>query len=171
MDYKIPFRGLEEGAHQYEYDIDDSFFTMFPDGEIHQGKLTVKVEFIKRSTGIESFFDISGVVKVACDRCLDDFDYPVAFQGKLFFEFGQESKEVSEELVIVSKEEDYIELDQYIYEYINLSLPIQKVHPEDEDGNSNCNAEMLAKLNSMIVNNDNNEIDDPRWDKLRDLIN
>lgn len=171
MDYKIPFRGLKNGKHQYEYSIGDEFFEAFSEGEISQGNLMASVELIKRSTGIESFFKISGEVKVACDRCLEEFYYPIEYSGKLFFEFGQEAEEVSDELVIVSPADNYLDLDQFIYEYINLSLPIQKFHPEDENGNSNCNAEMLAKLNSMIVNNDDDEIDDPRWDKLRDLIN
>ena len=170
MDYKIPFRGLREGKHRYEFNIDDKFFKTISESDIKQGKLVAVVELIKRKTGIESFFDISGEVKVVCDRCLDDFYYPVEFKGKLFFEFGDETKEVSDELLILSGSENYLELDKYIYEFINLSLPLQKFHSEDKDGNSLCNADMLAKLNAMIVNNDD-EIDDPRWDKLRDLIN
>jgi uncharacterized metal-binding protein YceD (DUF177 family) len=171
MDYKIPFKGLENGKHQYEFTIDDKFFEEFPEGEINRGSLIAKVELNKRTTGIESFFEISGIVKMPCDRCLDDLDCPVEFQGKLFFEFGHESEEVSDELVMLSPSENYLELDIYIYEYIILSLPIQNIHPNDKNGKSLCNAEMLAKLNSMIVNNDDDEIDDPRWDKLRDLIN
>jgi len=171
VDYKIPFRGLENGKHQYEFNIDNKFFEGFPEGDISKGNLIAKVELIKRSTGVESFFDVSGKVTLPCDRCLDDLEVPIEFQGKLFFEFGHESEEVSDELVMLSPSDHYLELDLYIYEYIILSLPIQKIHSDDEDGNSLCNAEMLSKLNSMIVNNDDDEIDDPRWDKLRDLIN
>ncbi len=171
MDYKIPFRGLKNGSHQYEFNVDDKFFEAFPEGDIKKGNLVAKVDLIKRSNGIEATFEIVGTVTVPCDRCLDDFDCPVEFSGKMLFEFGLESEEVSDELVILSPGDNYIDLDQYIYEYINLSLPIQKVHPDDENGNSLCNADMIAKLKSLNVNNDDDEIDDPRWDKLRDLIN
>ena len=171
MDYKIPFRGLKDGKHQYEFNIDDKFFEAISESEIKQGKLVATVELIKRPTGVESLFDISGVVKVACDRCLDEFACPIEYKGKLFFEFGNEPQELSDELIVLAPDENYLEIDKYIYEFINLSLPIQKIHAEDKDGNSLCNAEMLAKLDSMIVNNDNDEIDDPRWDKLKDLIN
>jgi len=171
MDYKIPFRGLNNGKHQYNYDIDEKFFEFFSESEIAKGKLSVVVDLIKRSTGIESHFEINGTVTVPCDRCLDDMDCSIEFEGKLFFEFGQETEEVSDELVMLAPDVNYLELDVYIYEYINLSLPIQKFHDDDEEGNSLCNAEMLAKLSSMTVNNDDDKIDDPRWDKLRDLIN
>lgn len=170
MDYTIPFRGLKAGKHQYEYRIDDKFFEAFPDGELKHGRLIVNVELIKRSTGLEVEFIISGKVKVTCDRCLDAFLMPVAYQGKLFFEFGQESREVTDELIMLSGADDDLDLSQYIYEYINLSLPLQKIHPDDHEGNSLCNAEMLKRLNNSSNNNDD-EIDDPRWDKLRDLIN
>jgi len=171
MDYKIPFRGLKEGKHQYEYHIDDRFFDSFSENELKGGDLQVEIELIKRSTGIESTFEISGQVKVACDRCLEDYDCPVSYAGKLFFEFGTESKEISDELIMIAPGEDYLEMDKFIYEFISLSLPFQKFHPNDEKGNSLCNPDMLAKLNNMTVNNNDDEIDDPRWDKLRDLIN
>lgn len=171
VDYNIPFKGLKDGKHQYEFRIDDKFFEAFPESEIHHGSLKASVELIKRSTGIESFFDIQGKVTVPCDRCLDDMEYPVNYQGKLYFEFGEESEEVTDELVIISGGENFLELAQYIYEFINLSLPLQKTHGENEAGESQCNQEMLARLGSMISNNDDDEIDDPRWDKLRDLIN
>jgi uncharacterized metal-binding protein YceD (DUF177 family) len=171
VDYNIPFKGLKDGKHQYEFRIDDKFFEKFPESEIHKGVLTARVELIKRPTGIETFFDIQGIVTVPCDRCLDDMEYPVKYEGKLYFEFGEASEEVTDELVIISGGENYLELAQYIYEFINLSLPLQKMHGLNNEGESLCNQEMLARLGSILSNNDEDEIDDPRWDKLRDLIN
>ncbi len=167
MDYKIPFKGLKNGKHQFKFIIDDKFFKTISDSEIKQGGLVAVVELIKRSTGVELFFDISGKVKVPCDRCLDEFDCPIEYKGKLFFEFGTESEDVTDELVVLASDENYLDLKRYIYEFIKLSLPIQKFHSDEKF----CNADMLAKLNDMIINNDDDKIDDPRWDKLRDLIN
>ena len=58
---------------------------------------------------------------------------------------------------------------QHIYEYIQLALPIKRVHTDDSEGNSTCDPEMLKKLNEFIVEEENNT--DPRWDELRKLIN
>jgi uncharacterized metal-binding protein YceD (DUF177 family) len=172
VDYKVQFRGLAEGKHHFEYNINDTFFEAFAESEIKKGKLFVIVDLIKRSTGMEVDFNISGFVEIQCDRCLDYFNKGIEYSGKLFFEYGEKTEEVSDELTVLSYGENYLNLDKYIYEFINLSLPIQKIHPDDENGNSTCNAEMLKKLDKYIINNNQkDEIDDPRWGKQRDLIN
>jgi len=171
VDYNIPYKGLKDGKHQYEFHVDDAFFEAFPESEIHKGKLTALIELIKRPTGIESHFDIDGMVTVPCDRCLDDLDCPINYQGTLYFEFGEESEEVTDELIMISAGENHLDLAQYIYEFIYLSLPLQKVHGKNKAGKSLCNQDMLERLGSMTSNNDDDEIDDPRWDKLKDLIN
>ncbi|MBI9066684.1 MAG: DUF177 domain-containing protein [Salinivirgaceae bacterium] len=170
MDYNIPFRGLDEGKYQYQYSVDDSFFDAFPEGDIRKGQLTAQVDLLKRSTGLESDFKISGFVIVECDRCLDEFELPIEYEGKLYFEYGEESEELTEELVRLSGAENYLDAAKYISEFINLSVPIQKFHPEDENGKSLCNKEMLNRINKASIKEED-EIDDPRWDKLRDLIN
>ncbi len=171
MDYKIPFRGLEEGKHEYRFSIDNKFFEDIPEGEVKEGKLEAHVELLKRTTGMECFFTVSGKVKVACDRCLDEYLENIEYTGKLFFEFGEETQEISDELIVLSGAEDYLDMADYFYEFINLSLPFQKLHPDDAEGNSLCNQKMIDKLNELQGDNNNDEIDDPRWDKLRDLIN
>lgn len=170
MDFNIPFRGLNEGKHQYQYSIDNTFFDAFPEGDIRKGQLTAQVDLLKRSTGLETYFIISGFVVVECDRCLEEFELAIEYKGKLYFEFGEESEEVSDELVMLSGADNYLDVSQYIYEFINLSIPLQKFHPENEEGESLCNKEMLDRIDN-ISNKDEDEIDDPRWDKLRDLIN
>lgn len=171
MDLSIPFKGLKEGKHQYQFHIDDRFFEAFPEGDIHKGNLEVTVDLLKRSTGLEAHFKITGKVIVPCDRCLDDLEQDIDYEGRLFFEFGEESNEVTDELIMLSATENTLELAQYIYEFVSLSLPFQKFHGTDSKGNPLCNKEMLEKLNQLYRNNDEYEIEDPRWDKLRDLIN
>lgn len=171
MDLKIPFRGLEEGKHEYEFSIDDKFFENFPEGEVKEGRLTAFVELIKRSTGMESTFNISGKVKVPCDRCLEEYLENIEYSGKLFFQYGEETHEISDELIVLSGSEDYLDMAEYINEFIHLSLPFQKSHPDDPDGNTLCDQGLMDRLNELSGNTNTDEIEDPRWDKLRDLIN
>jgi len=171
MDYKIPFRGLKEGKHEFEFSFEKAFFEQFPGTDVTDGRVAATIELIKRSTGMECFFEVSGKVKVPCDRCLDEYLQDIEYSGKLFFEFGEETEEISDELIMLSGAEDYIDVAEYVFEFINLSLPFQKLHTDDHEGNSLCNQQMIDKLNELKGNNNSNEIDDPRWDKLRDLIN
>jgi uncharacterized metal-binding protein YceD (DUF177 family) len=49
----------------------------------------------------------------------------------------------------MSKSETIIDLSEWIYEFIMLSIPMQKIHPLDENGNSICNQDNLALLDKL----------------------
>jgi len=46
-------------------------------------------------------------------------------------------------------------------------LPIKKVHPEDNDGNSTCNPKVIKKLEEL----ENQNPIDSRWNELKKLKN
>jgi len=60
-------------------------------------------------------------------------------------------------------------LQQHIYEFIHLALPIRRVHPDDKKGNSTCDPIMLKKLEELVIDEDVDN--DPRWDELKRLMN
>ena len=45
----------------------------------------------------------------------------------------------------VQASEQELDMSQIIYDYVNLSLPIKKVHPEGE-----CDPEMMEKLKDIL---------------------
>ena len=83
---------------------------------------------------------------ITCDRCLDEFNFPVDYQTKLIVNFGKNKGEVTEEIITISESDHEINVAQYIYEFIHLALPMKKVHPDDEKGVSTCNGEVMKKL-------------------------
>ena len=70
---------------------------------------------------------------------------------------------------MISREAHEIVIDQYLFEFIVLSLPVKRIHPDDPDGNPACNKEMMKKLNQYLIN-DEQKINDPRWDDLKSII-
>jgi uncharacterized metal-binding protein YceD (DUF177 family) len=113
-------------------------------------------------------FNMKGSVMLTCDRCLDEFDIPVDSQTKLIVNFGKDNSEDSEEIITISESENEINVAQFIYESIHLALPMKRVHPDDEKGNSTCNSEVMKKLqeHTSETSEDN---DDPRWDILKKI--
>lgn len=166
--YAIPFRGLREGKHSYEFVADNSFFEQFDSSEIKKGLVKIHVELIKHSQFLELHFEISGKVTVICDRCLEPFVFGIGHQAVLYIRFGEITHEQSEEILILADSASVVKLEQYIYEYIHLALPYQRIH-QDIDGHSGCDPEMLKKLESYTVK-DESAGEDPRWDKLKGLI-
>ena len=84
---------------------------------------------------------VDGSVVVECDRCLEECRIPVHYQGRLLVKFSDEVHEYDGEVMWLLPMEDEIDLKQYIYESIVLSLPYQRVHPEGQ-----CNPEMMARF-------------------------
>ncbi|MCX6270704.1 MAG: DUF177 domain-containing protein [Bacteroidetes bacterium] len=162
-DFVINFHGLALGVHQFNFEIDDSFFEWVEDTELSEGDIAVNVTLDRQERMLVFDFDISGSVFVPCDRCLDPFDLPVEGKQKLIVKFGEQFGEESDDVIILPSVVHQIDLSQYIYEYIHLLLPYQRVHPEDEEGNSLCDQEQLKRLEELSKVK---EID-PRWDKLR----
>lgn len=169
--YSIHFKGLKVGKHLFNLEVDKKFFDEFEEGDIHEGSLNVEVKLNKQSQMLQLDVVIKGDVKVECDRCLEDFDLPISFKGSLYVKFGDEKGEEGDEIIILTNDDSEINLAQYIYESISLSLPYQRYHGMSGT-KSKCNKKMLEKLKSHLASEskkeDNDEID-PRWSKLKDI--
>lgn len=167
-DYLIPFYGLKEGKYDYEFEADNKFFELFENPDIHGGNLKINLQLYRKANFLELKFSIAGTLNVTCDRCLEDFDHEIDSKNELYIRFGDDFEEISDTIIVIPREETRINIGQYIYEFSVLALPLQKIHPEDENENPGCNREMLEKLNKMSPLADDQETD-PRWDTLKNL--
>ena len=171
--FKIDLKALTEEVTSLAFQLDDSYFGALSDAEIKGGSLHVSGSIRKAVGFFELLFDISGTVRIPCDRCLDDMDQPVETQLRLV------AKLVASELVAGSPDEDDIvmvderdgvlDLSWFIYESIALAVPIQHVHQPGD-----CNDAMMRVLieHSAARSSDadaKQEID-PRWEKLKGLL-
>lgn len=169
--YSIHFKGLKVGKHTFNFEIDNKFFEAFEDGEIKQGDLNVDVILNRQSLMLDLFISIKGHVQVTCDRCLEDFDLPISYEGSLYVKFGESRSDEGEEIIILTNEDSEINIAQYLYESICLSLPIQRYHGM-KGTKTKCNKEMIKKLKSLLTDSpkkEENEEFDPRWSKLKDI--
>ena len=172
-EYLIPFVGLKIGKHQFEYNIDKKFFDKFSFDEFENCDIKAKVVLEKKATMLEIHFNHAGTVNVPCDLTGELFDLPIKGKLKLIVQFGDEFNNDNEELLILPNGEHQIDLSQYIYEMIVLSIPLKRIHPGVKDGT--LQSEALEKLKELQVNEvKEKEIKeeniDPRWDKLKKLL-
>jgi uncharacterized protein len=167
--YSIPFVGLKKGVHTFDYTIEAEFFELMEQDLLQQGKVEVKLDLNKKDTIMELDFRFSGVVRLSCDRCLEEFDYELEGEDRLIVKFGHETEEESEEILVLASNETEINVAQYIYEFISLRVPMRHVHPDDKDGNSTCDPEFLAKIEELSRHEDEEHEPDPRWAALKNL--
>ncbi len=165
--YSIPLAGLKEARYTYEFKIGNDFFEAFEGSEIKSGEFTAVVVLQKCSTHLELDIVINGRAEVVCDRCLDPFFIPVSSANRLFVRQGKEWDEDDPDMITMPLDEHEIDLGQFFYEYIHLALPIKRIHPDDVNGNSTCNPDMIRKLSDHLLHGEAHA--NPRWDDLRKL--
>jgi len=171
-EYLIPFAGLKLGKHQFDFTIGKKFFDGFSFDEFDSCDIAVNVVLEKKTTMLEISFKHKGTVNVPSDLTGEPFDLPIKGKIKLVVQFGDEFNNDNDELLILPHGEHQIDLSQYIYEMIVLSVPQKRVHPGVKDGT--LQTEALQKLNELQVKEEKEEKKeddiDPRWDKLKQLL-
>ena len=168
--FNIQFVGLKEGSHFFEYEIDNTFFDLFNYDDFLSSKIDVKLNFVKKSTLFELEFSADGFVHIPCDTTNEPFDLKIDSEMKLIVKFGPEFNDDFEDIIILPHEAFEINISQYIYEMIVLSLPQRRVHPKVVDGT--MESETLKKLAELNIKKEENvsKETDPRWDKLKNII-
>ena len=163
-EYIVPFTSLKTGKHELEYEIDDKFFEDIDYSEVKKSSAAVNVSLDKQSTLLVLDFKIKGTVEVPCDRCGDEFDQAIENEYQLIFKLNAEKYEEGDDVIYLPASEYEIEISQFIYEYILLSVPQHRVHPKGK-----CNKEVLKKLKELSANMQHEEQADPRWDALKNI--
>ena len=172
-EYLIPFVGLKLGKHQFEYQINKTFFDYFEYDDFESADIKVELVLEKKSLMLELHFKHKGTVHVPCDLTGEMFDLPIKGNMRVVVQFGETYNNENEELLILPHGEHQVDISQYIYEMIALSVPLKRVHPGVKDGTLQSQA--LDKLNELKVTEVKEEVEeekeiDPRWDKLKQLL-
>jgi uncharacterized metal-binding protein YceD (DUF177 family) len=109
----------------------------------------------------------------SCDVSNEPYDQLINFNFNLVVKFGQEYNNENDSILIIPHGSYEINIAQYIYELIVLSIPQKRIHPGVEDGT--LNSEILRKLEDLSPNADLKDESsssdvDPRWNKLKKLL-
>lgn len=171
-EFLIPFIGLKQGKHQFDYQIDKTFFDRFEYDEFESCNVKVDVVLEKKSTMLELHFKHKGTVHVPCDLTGEPFDLPIKGKINVVVQFGDAFNNENEELLILPHGEHQVDVSQYIYEMIVLSIPLKRIHPGVKDGT--LKSEAIEKLQELTVKakkeETKSEETDPRWDQLKKLL-
>ena len=168
-EYSVRISGLQNGLHEFEFEIGNSFFKAMDHPDIEGGDVRALVILEKKPELMSLKFQVEGKLEVVCDRCLDRYLQSIQAKEDLYVKFGEEKGEMNENVIIVSRDEHEIIIDQHLFEFMVLALPYKRVHPDREDGSPGCNMEMINRLNEHIVD-ETHDTHDPRWDELKRLI-
>jgi len=175
---------MQQDVQEYEYLLDNQFFTNIDGEDVRKGKINVKLVITKTKSSFNLAFNLKGIAIVPCDRCLDDMDYPIETNARLTVKFGKDFSEESDDIVVIPESEGVINLAWFLYEFVALAIPLKHVHAAGK-----CNKQMTSKLkkhtvkstdddgsfdmddgDDIILNDDDmDDNNDPRWDALNDF--
>ena len=165
--YSIPLKGIIDGAHQFEFKIDKNFFKKFENPIVEDGLFQVKVDLIKQPDAMFLTFHIDGTMKADCDRCLAKIDLPVTGNYDLIAKYAESSSETDEVIYIVPDQQE-LELQKPIYDFIGLSIPLVKTYNCEDEEPRVCDDAMLDKIEGTEAPQEEPK-SSPIWDALKDF--
>ena len=177
-EFEIAFVGLKPGVHEFTYAINDGFFEAFQQQDFQNCKANVKLLLDKKSSFMLLKFEVGGSLEVNCDRCnnklpmelWDEFNITVKMVEERELMNGEED---DPDVYYISRGENHIDIANWIYEFINLSIPMQKVCSYEKMDGPHCNAAAMDILKKMEPE-ENEKKGNPIWkglEKFKDLDN
>lgn len=168
-EFEIAFVGLKPGVHNYSFLIEDKFFEPYQTQDFNNCNTNIKLELDKKSSFMMLKFDVDGIVDGICDRCGNTLSMQLWDEFNMIVKLVEEPEvmnhqEEDPDVFYIGKGETHLHISDWIYEFISLSIPLQKKCGEDEKGNSLCNKEVLKKLNEM--NKDSSASHETIWKGL-----
>lgn len=177
--YNIDIYGLEDKQYDYDMESGDAFFEEMEQDLIEHGHFKTHVVLNKSATMIQLRFHTTGSVTLTCDRSLETFEEPIDSDERIILKFGDHNEELTEEIEIISRNTNRINVARYIFDFIALSLPVKKLHPSLRTEEDEFDLEDDEEEGTLVYTSggeaeegderEEEEKVDPRWEALKKL--
>jgi uncharacterized metal-binding protein YceD (DUF177 family) len=174
-DFEIAFVGLKPGVHEYNYEIGDRFFEAFQQQDFRNCKANVKLLLDKNNGFMLLKFEIGGKLEVICDRCNNTLPLDLWDEFNITVKMTEEPELMNEQeddpdVYYISRGEGHIDVANWIYEFINLSIPMQKTCGFEKMDGPFCNPSAMDVLKKMEPE-ETEKKDNPIWKGLEKFKN
>ncbi len=168
-EFEIAFVGLKPGQHEFSYKVDDRFFEEYNEQDFRNPDAQVKLKLEKNNSFMMLRFEIGGKAEVTCDRCNNNLPLQLFDEFTITVKMTDEPDVMNEQeddpdVYYISRGESHIDVKDWIYEFVNLSIPMQKTCEYENMDGPYCNPsarEVLKKLGT-----DDKEGSNPIWKGL-----
>ena len=160
-EFEIAFVGLKPGIHEYKYEVDNKFFANYSQADFTNCQVSINCKLEKNTSFMMLKFEIGGSVNVICDRCGNTLTMDLWDEFNMVIKQVENPDEMNEneedpDIFYISRTESHLHLADWIYEFVSLSIPMQRMCDEQEMGGPQCNKEiltMLKKMGSGVIEN------------------
>ena len=153
-EFEIAFVGLKPGIHEYEYNINEKFFEVFQQQDFRNCQAEVKLILDKKTGFMLLKFEIGGTLEVVCDRCNNYLPLELWDEFNITVKMVEEPELMNEQeedpdVYYISRGESHIDVANWIYEFINLSIPMHKTCDYEKMNGPYCNKSAMDVLKKM----------------------
>jgi uncharacterized metal-binding protein YceD (DUF177 family) len=132
----------------------------------------VELLFYKTLHFIRVNFHVDSDVELECDRSLESYIQPIESDYEVVFKVDVKEEKEDENGAVrrFNFNTNTLSIEDEVRDTIFLNIPIKKLHPKylDEEGNPK---EFETKSFGNTQPEEDEEIADPRWEKLKELKN
>jgi uncharacterized metal-binding protein YceD (DUF177 family) len=152
--FEIAFVGLKPGVHEFNYELNNQFFIDKGAEDYTNASANVKL-LLEKNTGFMLLkFEIGGKADVNCDRCGNPLKMDLWDEFKMLVKLVDNPEEMNEQeedpdVFYISRTESHLEVSNWLYEFVTLSIPMQRMCSMEEMGGPQCNNEALQKLKEI----------------------
>lgn len=145
-----------EAAKCLNIELTDRFFADLEQEEISGGEVRLDIS-VRPPIGnvYKVYVKAEGYVTVACDRCLDPLRIDVDAEDVLKIKDADPEDADAMDMLYLEANTSCYDISWQVYEIIETSLPMQRVHPDGE-----CNPEMLNFIMSNPEDEQERDLDD-----------
>jgi len=174
-EFEIAFVGLKPGVHEFNYTVNDAFFEEFGEQDFRNTQAEVKLLLEKSNSFMILRFQVGGKADVICDRCSNDLPLQLFEDFTVTVKMTEDpelmnSQEEDPDVYYISRGESHLDVKDWIYEFVSLTIPMQKTCEYENMDGPYCNAEAREILKNMRPDEEKKE--NPLWkglEKFRDL--
>lgn len=163
-EYDIPFTGLKDGEHEFQFELGSAFFEATGEEEFEGGQVRVNVRLDKSPTMLVTNIHMEGPVALRCDHCNGPLEFTLKGDQRQIFQLTGEEEYDDDELVTLDARAHSVNLTHYLYECMRLAVPARHVHPAGQ-----CDPEVEQVLGKLSIEHE--PVPDPRWEALNKLKN
>jgi len=163
--FSVPFKGLKVGVHNFDFDLNNVFFSAFEDSPIQKADLKAGLELDRKPDHMTLHISVDGTVEAECDRCTSIIQLPLSYESDFIIKFDEEERE-DDEIIYIHPDSDYLKFADLLYEQTLLAMPMIKVYNCEDEKPRPCNKEVLDILNNKKEEDASNN---PFGEVLKDL--
>jgi uncharacterized metal-binding protein YceD (DUF177 family) len=166
--HNIRIAGLKEGEHRQGFEIKDKFFQVYESSQVKAGSFKVNTLVVIRGIDRKLRIDIEGTItNLLCDYCARELNWPISITSNFVIKESEKEMDSTDEVIYVLSNQHQLNINQLIFEMINLSIPSKRTHNKSEQEEGKCDKEML-ELIEKYATKIKQEVD-PRWEVLDKL--